>query len=169
SIADSSQINYFKATADLEQVSDTIISYEYDDNFNEVEKKTFQKIVQPNYTINIKSNDPGKTLEYFHSKKWINNENQFTAIPFQPNQISRNNEGVVIKSTRKSVSLSPQLQENYIVIRNSALLYSSLKMLSITEKRIISDIDYVLYGNKSQDYWIKIKAKNGELPLILRW
>lgn len=169
SIADSSQINYFKATADLEQVSDTIISYEYDDNFNEVEKKTFQKITQPNYFIDFKSNDPGKTWEYFQSKKWINNENQFTAIPFQPNQISQNNNGIVIKSTRKSAALSPQLKENYILIRNNALLYSSLKTLGITEKRIISDIDYVLYGNKSQDYWIKIKARNGELPLILRW
>ncbi|UTX47448.1 hypothetical protein [Chryseobacterium sp. MA9] len=169
SIADSSQIAYFKTTADLEQVNDTIISYEYDDNFNEVEKKTFQKIIQPNYTIDIKSDNPEKTWEYFQSKKWINSENQFTVIPFQPNQISQNKNGVAIKSTRKPVSLSPQLKENYIFIRNSALLYSSLKMLGNTEKRIISDVDYILYGNKSQDYWIKIKAKNGELPLILRW
>ncbi|KAA2221390.1 hypothetical protein [Chryseobacterium sediminis] len=168
-IADSTQIEYFKATADLEQINDTIISYEYDDNFNEVEKKTFQKITQPNYILTIKSNDPGKTWEYFQSKKWINSENQFTAIPFQPNQVSRNNDDVVIKSTRTPVSFSPPIKENYILIKNNALLYSSLKMLSNTEKRIISDIDYVLYGNKSRDYWVKIKAKNGELPLILRW
>lgn len=84
SIVDSSKIASVRVTADLEQVNDTIISYEYDDNFNEVEKKTFQKITQPNYTIDIKSNDPEKTWEYFQSKKWINNENQFTAIPFQP-------------------------------------------------------------------------------------
>ena len=169
SIADSSQAVYLKATADLEQVNDTIISYEYDDNFNEVEKKTFQKIIQPNYTIDIKSADANKTWAYFQSKKWINSENQFTEIPFQPNQISRNNSGVVIKSTRKPIVLSPLLKENYIFIRNNALLYSSLKTLGNTEKRIISDIEYVLYGNKSQDYWVKIKAKNGELPLILRW
>jgi len=169
SIADSSQAVYLKTTADLKQVNDTIISYEYDDNFNEVEKKTFQKITQPDYTIDIKSDDPGKTWAYFQSKKWINSENQFTEIPFQPNQINQNNGGVVIKSTRNPIALSPQLKENYIFIRNSALLYSSLKTLGNTEKRIISDIEYVLYGNKSQDYWVKIKAKNGELPLILRW
>lgn len=169
SIADSSQAVYLKAAADLEQVNDTIISYEYDDNFNEVEKKTFQKITQPDYTIDIKSDVPEKTWAYFQSKKWINGENQFTEIPFQPNQISRNNNGVAIKSTRKPIALSPRLKENYIFIRNSALLYFSLKTLGNTEKRIISDIEYVLYGNKSQDYWVKIKAKNGELPLILRW
>lgn len=168
-IADSSQFTSLKAASNLEQVNDTIISYEYDDNFNEVEKKSFQKITQPNYIIDIKSDDPNRTWEYFQSKKWINEENQFTAIPFLPNEISRNSKGIIIKSTRKPVSLSSPQKENYILIRNSTLLYSSLKTLSNTEKKIISDIDYVLYVNKSKDYWVKIKAKNGELPLILRW
>ncbi|AZA78740.1 hypothetical protein EG347_15120 [Chryseobacterium sp. G0186] len=168
-IADSSQAVSCKAAVELKQVNDTIISYEYDDNFNEIEKKTFQKITQPNYVINIQSNNPEKTWGYFQSKKWINSENQFTAIPFQPNEIIQNNTGVVIKSIREVISSTTNLNENYIFIRNNSLLYSSLKTLSNTEKRIISDIDYVLYGNKSHDYWVKIKAKKGELPLILRW
>lgn len=168
-IADSLQANSLKAIADLEQVNDTIISYEYDDNFNEVEKKTFQKITQPNYVINIESDNSVKMWEYFQSKKWINRENQFTAIPFQPNKISSNNNEIVIQSTRKPVKLSPQLNENYLLIRNNALLYSSLKSLTDSEKKIISDIDYILYGNKAQNYWVKIKAKKGDLPLILRW
>jgi len=169
SIADSSQIISLKAAANIGQINDTIVTYEYDDNFNEVEKKTVQKITQPSYMINIQSNDPEKTWKYFQSKKWINSENQFTAIPFQPNKIIQNNNGVTIRSTRNPIAMSPQLNENYIVIRNNMLLYSSLKTLSNTEKRIISDIDYVFYGNKAQNYWIKIKAKKGELPLILRW
>ncbi|WP_276967080.1 hypothetical protein [Chryseobacterium sp.] len=169
SIADSSQITSLKAAADLRQINDTIVTYEYDDNFNEVEKKTVQKIIQPSYMVDILSNDPEKTWQYFQSEKWINNENQFTAIPFQPNKITSNNNGITIKSTRNPIAMPPRLNENYIVIRNNALLYSSLKTLSITEKRIISDIDYVLYGNQSGHYWIKIKAKKGELPLILRW
>ncbi|MCC3214046.1 hypothetical protein LIV57_02105 [Chryseobacterium sp. X308] len=169
SIADSSQITSLKAAADLKQINDTIVTYEYDDNFNEVEKKTVQKITQPSYMIDILSNDPEKTWQYFQSEKWINNENQFTAIPFQPNKITQNNKGVTIKSTRNPISLSSRLKQNYIMIRNNALLYSSLKMLSDSEKKIISDIDYVLYGNKAQNYWVKIKAKKGELPLLLRW
>ncbi|GEJ44883.1 hypothetical protein [Chryseobacterium sp. ON_d1] len=169
SIADSSRVIALKGTADLEQVNDTIIGYEYDDNFNEVEKKTIQKITQPSYKMVIQSNDSGKTWEYFQSRKWINDENQFTAIPFQPNQISKTDKGIVIQSTGKQVKLSPQLNENYFLIRNNALLYSSLKILTSSEKKIISDIDYVLYGNKAKDYWLKIKVKKGDLPLILRW
>jgi hypothetical protein len=169
SIADSLQANSLKATANLRQINDTIVTYEYDDNFNEVEKKTVQNITQPSYMIDIQSDDPEKIWQYFLSEKWINNENQFTAIPFQPNTIIQNNKGVTIESIKNTIAMSPRLNENYILIRNNALLYSSLKTLSITEKRIISDIDYVWYGNQSDHYWVKIKAKKGELPLILRW
>jgi hypothetical protein len=36
-------------------------------------------------------------------------------------------------------------------------------------KKIISDIDYILYENQGADYRVKMKAKKGEFPLILRW
>ncbi|MBL1221748.1 hypothetical protein JET18_12930 [Chryseobacterium sp. L7] len=169
SIGDSSGISYFKAAADIEQVNDTIISYEYDDNFNEVEKKTFQKIIQPNYVMDLQTAAPEKTWAYFQHKKWINDQNQFTAIPFQPNRIDKSNEGITVKSTRKPISLSPKIKENYILIRNNPLLLNSLSSLSPAEKRIISDVEYIYYGNKARTYWLKIKAKKGTLPLILRW
>ncbi|CEJ68040.1 hypothetical protein BN1195_00322 [Chryseobacterium oranimense G311] len=168
-LIDSAQVNYFKATADLEQVNDTIISYGYDDNFNETEKKTVQKIIQPNYIIDLRSSAPEKTWDYFQHKKWINAQNQFTAIPFQPNQIERNEGSIIIKSTRKPIASSPELKENYIFIRNSSLLLSSLSTLTSTEKKILSDIEYIFYRNKGQNYQVNIKAKKDELPLILRW
>ncbi|WP_300687912.1 hypothetical protein [Chryseobacterium sp.] len=167
--ADSSHINYVKARVDLEQVNDTIISYGYDDNFNEIEKKSVQKIIQPDYIIALQSLAPEKTWEYFQAKKWVNEKNEFTAIPFQPNTVIKNEVGAVIQSTKKSISLSSETKENYIFIRNSALLLSSLKMLSGEEKRILSDIDYLLYRNKTRDHSLIIKAKKGELPLLLRW
>ncbi|SHL57867.1 hypothetical protein [Chryseobacterium polytrichastri] len=169
SIADSSQINYVKASVELEQVSDTILSYGYDDNFNEIEKKTYQKIVQPNYVINLQSTVPETTWQYFLHRKWINAQNQFTIIPFQPNSIAETKNGFEIKSTRKSVHPSPNLKENYIFVRNSVLLSSSLSTLTDTEKNMISNLDYIFYGNKGQDYYIKCKAKKENLPLILRW
>ncbi len=169
SIADSSQINYLRATADLEEVNDTIVSYGYDDNFNEIEQKTFQKITQPGYIIDLQSQNPDKTWDFFQSRKWLNPQDQFTAIPFQPNNISKKRNGLIIRSTGIPVSLSPGFNENYILIRNNALLFSSLKTLSDTEKKFISDIDYIFYENKGNDYWVKVKVKKGELPLILRW
>lgn len=168
-LIDSAQINYFKTTADLEQVNDTIISYGYDDNFNEIEKKTVQKIIQPNYIIDLQSQIPEKAWSYFQHKKWINAQNQFTAIPFQPNRIDQSNKGLVIQSIRKPISLSPELTESYIFIKNNPLLLSSLKSLTPAERTILSDIEFIFYGNKAEHYWVKIKAKKGKLPLILRW
>lgn len=168
SIADSFQINYIKATAELEQVSDTIISYGYDDDFNEVEKKAYQKIIQPNYVIALQSSAPEKTWQYFQVKKWVNAQNQFTIIPFQPNSIVKDKAGFEIKSTRKPLQSSSNLKENYIFVKNSPLLLSSFSTLKSTEKKIISNLDYIFYGNKGQDYYIKLKAKKGDLPLILR-
>ncbi|REC41987.1 MULTISPECIES: hypothetical protein [Chryseobacterium] len=167
--ADSSSVNEIKASVHLEEVNDTIITYSYDDNFNEVEKKTFQKITQPNYIIDFQSLNPEKTKLYFHNKKWINAQNQFTAIPFQPNLITQNSKGFEIKSTRKPVQQSFNLNENYIFVKNNPLLLSFLKTLSPKEKKIISDIDYIFYGNRDQDYCLKIQFKKDDLPLILRW
>ncbi len=167
--ADSSSVNQMKASVHLEEVNDTIITYSYDDNFNEVEKKTLQKIIQPNYIIDFQSLNPEKTELYFQNKKWINAQNQFTAIPFQPNLITQKSKGFEIKSTRKPVQQSFNLNENYIFVKNNPLLLSFLKTLSPKEKKIISDIDYIFYGNRDQDYCLKVQFKKDDLPLILRW
>ncbi|MBB6371429.1 hypothetical protein [Chryseobacterium shigense] len=168
SFADSSQVSHFKATIELEQVNDTIISYEYDDNFNEIEKKTYQKIVQPRYIINLKSQTPEKTWTYFQHKKWINAQDQFTAIPFQPNRIDRNNGGFIVKSTTNPIARSINQEQNYIFIKND-LLFSYLSIFTPEEKRILSEIDYIFYGNSGDNYLVKIQARKGILPLILRW
>ncbi|WP_346983534.1 hypothetical protein [Chryseobacterium sp. POE27] len=165
---DSAGIDYLKATADLEQVNDTIMTYGYDDDFNEIEKKTVQKIIQPNYYISLQSSDPEKTEQYFENKKWINAQQQFVAIPFQPNVIEKKKSGFEIKSTRKIIQPSDQLNENYIFIRNNELLFSNLKSLTSNEKKIISEIDYIFYGNKGRSYYVKLKSKENNLPLILR-
>ncbi|WP_087711809.1 hypothetical protein [Chryseobacterium mucoviscidosis] len=167
--ADSSSINQMKASVHLEEVNDTIITYSYDDNFNEIEKKTFQKIIQPNYIIDFQSLNPEKTVLYFQNKKWTNAQKQFTAIPFQPNLITQQSKGFEIKSTRKPIQQSFNLNENYIFVKNNPLLLSFLKTLSPKEKKMISDVDYIFYGNRDQDYCLKVQFKKDNLPLILRW
>ena len=111
-------------SANLAEVNDTIISYGYDDNFNEIEKISYQKIVQPDYEILLQCSNPNKTLEYFQRKKWMNAQNQFTAIPFQPNLMSVNKNHISIKSTRKSVKINETKNQNYIFIKNIYFLFS---------------------------------------------
>ena len=162
---DSTSVNHLKMSANLTQVNDTIVSYEYDDNFNEIEKISYQKIVQPDFEIVLQTSNPEKAWTYFQNKKWINAKNQFTAIPFQPNLISVNKNHISIKSTRKSVKINETKNQNYIFIKNNPLLLSSFKTLN---NQFFKDIEYLFYGNKNQDYTVKIKFKQEKYPLILR-
>ncbi|CAD7805241.1 hypothetical protein CHRY9390_01338 [Chryseobacterium aquaeductus] len=168
SLNDSANINYVKMSADLEEVNDTIVSYGYDDNFNEIEKVSYQKIVQPSYEVLLQSSDPEKTWNYFQIRKWINAQNQFTAIPFQPNIVSKNKKEIVIKSTGKSIKSNNKRNQNYIFLKNNPLLSSSMKTLISFDKSILKDFEYLYYGNQSGNYYLKIKFAEQKLPLILR-
>lgn len=167
-ISDSLLVNYLKMSADLEEVNDTIISYGYDDNFNEIEKVSYQKIIQPNYELILQTSDADKTWSYFQQKKWINNQNQFTAIPFQPNLIYRNQNLISIKSTRKSIKNDDIRKQNYIFVKNNSLLFSSFKTFGNSDKEFFKNVDYIFYGNKSKGCMVKIKMKKNKLPLILQ-
>ncbi|MCJ8155587.1 hypothetical protein MKJ01_17660 [Chryseobacterium sp. SSA4.19] len=166
---DSVKIDYVKATAELQAVHDTVITYGYDNDFNEIEKKTIQKIIQPNYFIALQSSHPEQTEQYFQERKWVNAQNQFTVIPFQPNVIEKKTGGFEIKSKGKPVRFPPVLNENYIFIKNNPSLFPQLKLLSVKEKRMVSAVDYIFYGNKDHEYYIKLKFKENNLPLLLRW
>lgn len=169
SISDSVQISSLKATAVLKQVNDTIITYTYDDDFNETEKKTIQKIIQPDYVISLITSIPEKALQHFQNKKWVNAQNQFTAIPFQPNIIEKKPDGLEIYSTKNKFNTARRLNANYIFIRNNTLLFSKLKSLNRKERNIISDLSSIFYGNKGQEYYVRLQFKKEDLPLMLRW
>lgn len=164
-LTDSASVNHLKMGTNLTQVNDTIVSYEYDDNFNEIEKISYQKIVQPDYEIVLQTSNPEKAWTYFQNKKWINAQNQFTAIPFQPNLIGINKNRISIKSTQKSVKLNETKKQNYIFIKNNPLLFSSFKTLN---NQFFKNVEYIFCGNKNKDYTVKIKFKKQKYPLILR-
>lgn len=168
-LSDSIKINSLSAIAELEMVKDKIISYSYDDDFNEVEKVSYQNILQPNYSINLQSWESEILWLYFQQKNWINAQSQFTPIPFQPNVIKKNGSDISIKSTRKAIDFGQRFSGNYVFIKNNPLLINSVKSLSVSEKKAISNIDYSFYGNKGDYFYLKINFKKEKLPLILRW
>jgi len=167
-ISDSVSVNSLKMSADLKEITDTIISYGYDDNFNEIEKVSYQKIVQPNYELILQTSDADKTWSYFQQKKWINSQNQFTTIPFQPNVVYRSNNSIYIKSTRKPVKNNDFRKQNYIFVKNDRLLFSAFGSFGNSYQKLFSKVDYIFYGNRSQDYLIKIKLEKNKLPFLLR-
>lgn len=166
-LTDSININSVSAISELESVNDKIVSYAYDDNFNEVEKVSYQKLVQPNYTINVQSPETEKLWSYFQDQKWINTENQFTAIPFQPNVIKKNSFEISIQSTRKNINFGESPSGSFILLKNNLLLVDFLKVLSPSDKKSISKVNYLYYGNKGDYYYLKLQLKKDKLPFIL--
>lgn len=163
---DFSEVNYLKMNAKLKQVKDTIISYGYDDDFNEIEKISYQEIVQPDYMIQLETQDPAKTWKYFKSGNLINDKNEFTGIPFQPNKVYQSDNSLLIKSVTEQNLHSQKKGQNFILIKNNPLLFSFYKGLN--DFQFLKDIEYFFYGNKGQDFFLKLKLKDEKLPLILQ-
>ncbi len=166
---DSLTIQSLSAAATIEEVNDTIVSYEYDDNFNEIEKKTFQKILQPNYNISLKVENTEKTIQYFLNKRWMNEKNEFTLIPFQPNQILKKEKELIIQSKNNPVKINFQQKENYIFIKNNLKLINSFSSLNKTEKEKISALQYLFYLNQGDSHYFRIQFDEEKIPLILRF
>lgn len=167
-LREDSDIQFLKISADLKKINDTIISYGYDENFNEIEKVTYQKIIQPDYCMRFGTADPQKTWNYFLNKNWINAKNQFTGIPFQPNRITKEKNEILIKSVGKVMAPDEKGNQNYIFVKNSPILLASLKNFVSLDEKYLREIEYIFYGNRNHDYYIQIKFKKQKLPLILR-
>lgn len=163
---DLSEVNHLKMNAKLKQVKDTIISYGYDDDFNEIEEISYQEIVQPDYMIQLETQDPAKTWKHFRSENLINDKNEFTGIPFQPNRVYQSDNGIVIKSVTEQSLHSQKKGKNFILIKNDPLLFSFSKGLN--DFKYLKDIEYFFYGNNEQNFFLTLKLKDQKLPLILQ-
>ncbi|SDM04304.1 hypothetical protein [Chryseobacterium taihuense] len=163
---DLSEVNYLKMNVKIKQVKDTIISYGYDDDFNEIEKISYQEIVQPDYMIQLETQDPAKIWKHFRSENLINDKNEFTGIPFQPNRVYQSDNGIVIKSVTEQSLHSQKKGKNFILIKNDPMLFYFSKGLN--DFKYLKDIEYFFYGNNEQNFFLTLKLKDQKLPLILQ-
>lgn len=168
SYMDSLAIQKVTGFADLEMVNDTIVNYSFDDNFNEVKKISYQKILQPNFNFLMVTQEAESIWSYFQKKQWINFKNEFIAIPFLPNLISRTDNGISIKSIKKVISEPNKIDKNYLIYKNENHLVDQLKSLSPLEKKLWNELNYLFYINEKEEYYLELKFKNKALPFILR-
>ncbi|AZJ32757.1 hypothetical protein SAMN05444344_1505 [Tenacibaculum mesophilum] len=61
---------------------DTIVTYEYDDDFNKVEKKEIQKIITPKVILEVDGDDLCRYLEEKRAIQKLDNEDILTLMPF---------------------------------------------------------------------------------------
>ena len=93
--------------------TDTIITYDYDDNFNKIEKKATQKVAVPELVFNLEREEDAKLYDYLLEEKAIQiveNDTLFTAIPIYKLYAHRTKKGLEI-STDIAISEIP-VKEN---------------------------------------------------------
>jgi len=121
--------------ASIEQKTDTIVSYEYDDDFNKVEIKTTQKKAIPTLVSAFGQVDDSSLSDYFYRKNTIQiieNDTIFTAIPVYK---------FLATVTHKDFELYINKKRNPLV---SKFADSKLKIFFNTEKYLENPLDIPL-------------------------
>lgn len=167
--SDFPSVSSLSLTSKIEEVRDTIIAYEYDDNFNEVEKISYQTLVQPNYSIQINSSHPESLISYFSEKKWMNAENQFTLFPFQLTLVKKEENKVIIQSKNNPIQEFSTEKSEFIFLKNNSKLLNSFSSLSSSEKEKFSSFQYLFFSIQNGNPYTKLKFNEENRPLILRF
>jgi len=97
----------------IDKKIDTIVTYEYDDDFNKIEKKSAQELVMPDLTIALGSQ--AGLYEYFYNNKAvqiIENDTLFTSFPLYKMYARKQNNGLHI-FTQKQFDTSSSKEEQF--------------------------------------------------------
>lgn len=168
-IFDSLSVQKISAVADLREVKEKIVSFEYDENFNEIEKTAYQNTLTPMYRLDIDVEDPQKTLRYFQKHHWMNEEDEFVKIPFQPNKVTVKDTTISIQSKTSNTKWKDfNGSENFVYFRNDKRLVNSFSSLSEGQRKWLSQFDSCLLVINGNEPYFYIQFKNAELPIILR-
>ncbi len=125
---------------DLKQIDekiDTIITYEYDDDFNRIEKQSVQKQLIPNFTLQLGEGE--ELTEYFYKKnmaKLVEGDTVFVGMPLYKTYFS-NSDNRLLLSSQNNSSIRLQGQTSY-------KLYSHIAV----NKYLKTPLEYVDFSNK---------------------
>ncbi len=165
---DSLSLKHFSATAEIQETTEKIITYEYDDNFNEVEKISEQKTLSPVYILQLESYNPEKTITYFQHHKWMNPQNEFVKIPFLPNEVKTVGETIYIRSRGEVTRISTIAFDSHFYFRNNEKWWNSFKSLSKKEKKWLLEWDSFLWVMNQSSPYFRLQFRKQNLPFILR-
>jgi len=95
----------------VEKKSDTIVTYEYDDDFNKIEKKSIQELSIPDVTIALRNDDA--LYNYFSENNAIKTMDQdtlFTSIPLYK-MFAKKQDGELYIFTKNQLAVAPKKEK----------------------------------------------------------
>ena len=153
--------------ASVEQKTDTIVSYEYDDDFNKVEIKSTQEKKIPSLGLTLGQEKSSSLSDYFYSKnaiQIIENDTVFTAIPiykFLATDVEENFELYVTKKEKQSASMVTNSKLNFY-FNAEKYMESPLDIpLNKDQKKLLKLVKTTkLYWTESNEFSLKINLKD---------
>ncbi len=132
---------------ELEVKKDSVLTYEFDEDFNEISINKVQIRLEPVYQISFFSKDIDALEKQFLENKWIDERLQFVKIPFLPNAVSKTNGqlNVLSKGLNESVLETSEFL-GFLHYSDGFLNKSSLDQLtSLTEKerKLAGDLEEI--------------------------
>lgn len=124
--------------ASIEHKTDTIVTYEYDEDFNKVEKKSTQKLVNPNLNFNVSG---VQLYDYFVAQnaiQLVEGDSLFTTIPLFKLYANHSNETIAISSDKE------------MKLQNSKTSDSKFSLFLNIEKYLKNQLDF--YTIKEDEY-----------------
>ena len=159
--------NHWNGNFDIElkffrTINDTVVTYEYDDDFNKVEKTTIQKNITPD--INIKLG--GTTLfDYLDSKdaiKSVDGENLLVINPFFKTYAGESENNVILFSKNINAVSSKKGKKNKFLLFFNVEKYMKIEKstYSISNKYLSSVKNIKAFVTKENAIQVKINLKN---------
>ena len=85
--------------------TDTIVSFVEDENFNQVQKSSIQKVNFPEYKIKFKSSNTSNLHSQLLGNNWIDSKSQLIKIPVLPNRVEVSSPNVVASNSKINAKL----------------------------------------------------------------
>lgn len=104
---------YFSATiSGTTTQQDTIVSYEYDDNFEKIAVKTLQEKKAPKISINVEVEENKSLMDYLKTQGAIKN-NVLTSIPYYTFYAKENNNQASFNTTQENIKLEEKQSSSF--------------------------------------------------------
>ncbi|WP_282042096.1 DUF4836 family protein [Winogradskyella flava] len=98
--------------------ADTIVSYEYDDNFEKVAVKTLEEKKVPKVSMHIGTNDNESLEEYLTTQGAIKN-NILTSIPYYTFYAEENSNGILFNTTKETTVTEEKNSSSFFRLETS--------------------------------------------------
>ena len=156
----------FKLTS-IHSKLDTIISYAYDDDFNKVEKVSTQKVVQPDFSLQMKSENDRQLFDYLFDERAIQiveEDTLFVSMPLYTLYAQSIDTSLYISSNKSEGLQEPEKIKSKLTafFDIEKYLKNQLNFFQLpAENKVLKQLQSVsIQLSEENDLILKVTAKN---------